>query len=66
MIRKLKHNYKKRKKHQKKENKEKKNIKQKRCFLQIKKKLESEMFAFWVVTFEQNVIPTCSKLQNDR
>ena len=31
-----------------------------------KKKTETEIFAFWVITFKQNMIQTCSAPQNDR
>ena len=41
--------------------------KQKRCILQnSKKKPDTEIFAFWVITFKQNMIQTCSAPQNDR
>ena len=43
----------------------KKNIKQKKCFLQNSKKLEMKLFAFWVITFEPNMIQTCTVPQND-
>ena len=29
---------------------------QKRCFLQNRKKPETEIFTFWVITFEPNMI----------
>ena len=55
---------KKRKKHQKRKKREKKH-QIKEVFFTNSKKLESEMFAFWVITLEPNMIPTCSELQND-
>ena len=40
--------------------------KQKRCFLQNSKNLKTKIFAFWVITFEQNMIQTCLASQNNR